>query len=90
MYKKSVLFLIILSFIMIFSSNFILAVEFEGEMNSSFVKSGDSDIRPIIEGNFLLNPNNEAFGMGVNAVYSDEYFSFYNIFTLINLKLMEK
>ena len=90
MYKKTVLFLLILGFILIFSSNFTFAMELEGEMNSIFIKNGESEIKPIIEGKLHLKPEFIGFGLGFNAQFSDQYFSIYDIFSVINLDLNEK
>lgn len=89
MYKKTTLVILILGFILIFSSNFISAVNLESELNTTFISSGESDIRPIFEGDLLLKQDENKFGMGLKAVYSDQNFSFYDIFTLIKLDLVK-
>ena len=89
MHKKIVLIIAIFSFILIFSSS-ILALELEGELNSTFIKNGESELKPILESNlFIKNLHNE-FGIGLKTVYSDQNFSFYDIFSSFNLNLVEK
>ena len=90
MFKKYFLLILSLSFILVLSSSYIYALNFEGNLNSTIVKNEGNEMKPVLEGNFYLKPENSGFGLGLNLGYSDQYFSVYDIFSRINLNLIEK